>query len=26
MNYLRRSFNDWQDEFLQSQKIEWLNR
>ncbi|MFN6112092.1 MAG: hypothetical protein ACK493_17155 [Planctomycetota bacterium] len=25
-NYLRRSFSEWQDQFLQTQKIEWLNR
>ncbi len=26
MNYLRRSFSEWQEEFIDSQKIEWLNR
>lgn len=26
MNYLRRSFGEWQDQFIESQKIEWLNR
>ena len=24
--YLRRNFSDWQNQFLDSQKIEWLNR
>lgn len=26
MSYLRRSFSEWQNQFIDSQKIEWLNR